>query len=100
MELLNLDGLTLLIRKITQPIVREEYEREYGRTKLDHVLSHLCKAFEKILEFCAILFVPFTVVEQLCIYGTSHPDKIISLLLVLMIFLTPLAVHMVKKLRK
>lgn len=76
---------------------KEEYEREYGRTKLDHVLSHICKAFEKILEFCAILF---TVVEQLCIYGTSHPDKIISLLLVLMIFLTPLAVHMVKKLRK
>lgn len=76
---------------------KEEYEREYGRTKLDHVLSHICKAFEKILE---LWFVPFTVVEQLCIYGTSHPDKIISLLLVLMIFLTPLAVHMVKKLRK
>lgn len=79
---------------------KEEYEREYGRTKLDHVLSHICKAFEKILEFCAILFLPFAVVEQLCIYGMSHPDKIISLLLVLMIFLTPLAVHMVKKLRK
>lgn len=79
---------------------KEEYEREYGRTKLDHVLSHICKAFEKILEFCAILFLPFAVVEQLCIYGMSHPDKIISLLLVLMIFLTPLAGHMVKKLRK
>lgn len=73
---------------------------KYGKTKLDHALSYFCMAFEKILELCAILFVPFTVVEQLCIYGTSHPDKIISLLLVLMIFLTPQAVRMVKKLRK
>ena len=79
---------------------KEEYEREYGRTKLDHVLSHICKAFEKILEFCAILFVPFAIVEQLCIYGATHPDQIISLLLVLMIILTALAVRAVKKLRK
>ena len=79
---------------------KEKYEREYGRTKLDHVLSHMTKAFEKLLEFLAILFLPFATVEQVCIYGTTHSDQIISLLLVLMIFLTALAVRAVKKLRK
>lgn len=81
-------------------MTNKEIERKYGKSKLDHGLSYFCMAFEKILKFCAILFLPFAVVEQLCIYGMSHPDKIISLLLVLMIFLTPLAGHMVKKLRK
>lgn len=79
---------------------KEEYEREYGRTKLDHVLSFMTKAFGKFLEFLAILFLPFAIVEQICIYGTTHSDQIISLLLVLMIFLTALAVRAVKKLRK
>lgn len=77
-----------------------EYEREYGKTKLDHVLSYTTKAFGKFLEFLAILFLPFAIVEQICIYGTTHPDQIISLLLVLMIFLTALSVRAVKKLRK
>ena len=79
---------------------KEEHEREYGRTKLDHVLSHMTKVFGKLLEFLAILFLPFAIVEQVCIYGTTRPDQIISLLLVLMIFLTALAVRAVKKLRK
>ncbi|STX17666.1 Uncharacterised protein [Lactobacillus acidophilus] len=79
---------------------KEEYEREYGRTKLDHVLSYMTKAFGKFLEFLAILFLPFAIVEQICIYGTTHSDQIISLLLVLMISLTALAVRAVKKLRK
>ena len=70
-------------------MTKKEYEREYGKTKLD-----------QILEFMAILFLPFAIVEQLCIYGVTHPDQIISLLLVLMIFLIPLAVQVVKKLRK
>lgn len=73
---------------------------KYGKTKLDHALSYFCMAFEKILEFCAVAFVPGLIIEQLCIYGTTHPDQIISLLLVLMIFLTALAVRAVKKLRK
>ena len=81
-------------------MTKREYEREYGRTKLDHVLSHMTKAFGKFLEFLAILFLPFAIVEQICIYGTLHPGQIISLLLVLMIFLTALAVRAVKKLRK
>ena len=78
----------------------KKYEREYGKTKLDHVLSHIAKAFEKILEFCAILFLPLAVVEQLSIYGVLHPDQIVSLLLVLMLVLTALAVRQIKKLRK
>lgn len=79
---------------------KEEYEREYGRTKLDHVLSHMTKAFEKFLEFLAILFLPLAIVEQVCIYGTSHPDQIISLLLVLLILFTALGVRAVKRIRK
>ena len=81
-------------------MTKREYEREYGKTKLDHVLCHMTKAFGKFLEFLAILFLPFAIVEKVCIYGTTHPDQIISLLLVLMIFLTALAVRAVKKLRK
>ncbi|OXC13599.1 hypothetical protein AYP77_00640 [Lactobacillus crispatus] len=81
-------------------MTEKEYEREYGKTKLDHVLSHMTIAFGKILEFMAILFLPFAIVEQLCIYGVTHPDQIISLLLVLMIILTALSVRAVKKLRK
>ncbi|CPR80945.1 hypothetical protein [Lactobacillus crispatus] len=79
---------------------KEEYEREYGRTKLDHVLSHMTKAFGKFLEFLAILFLPFGIVEQVCIYGTTHSNQIISLLLVLLILFTALGVRAVNKLRK
>lgn len=79
---------------------KEEYEREYGRTKLDHVLSHMTKAFGKLLEFLAILFLPFAIVEQVCIYGTTHSDQIISLLLVLLILFTALGVRAVKRIRK
>lgn len=81
-------------------MTKKEYEREYGKTKLDHVLSHMTNAFGKILEFMAILFLPFAVTEQLCIYGVLHPDQIISLLLVLILILTALAVRQIKKLRK
>lgn len=81
-------------------MTKKEYEREYGKTKFDHVLSHMTNAFGKILEFMAILFLPFAIVEQLCIYGATHSDQIISMLLVLMIILTALSVRAVKKLRK
>ena len=73
---------------------------KYGKTKLDHALSYFCKAFEKILEFSLIVGLPLGIIEQVCIYGETHADQIISLLLVLMIFLTALAVRAVKKLRK
>ena len=79
---------------------KEEYEREYGRTKLDHVLSHICKAFEKILEFYAIAFVPLLIVEQLSIYGVTHADQVISLLVVLMLILSAFAVREVRKMKE
>ena len=73
---------------------------KYGKTKLDHALSYFCMAFEKIIEFSLIVVLPLGIIEQVCIYGETHADQIISLLLVLMIFLTALAVRAVKKLRK
>lgn len=78
---------------------KEEYEREYGRTKLDHVLSHICKAFEKILEFLSILFLPLLVVEQLSIYGITHADQVISLLVVLMLILSAVGIKEIRKMR-
>lgn len=79
---------------------KEEYEREYGKTKLDHVLSHICKGFEKVLEFFSILFLPLAFVEQLSIYGLTHTDQVISFLLVTMLILSAFAVREIKKLRK
>ena len=73
---------------------------KYGKTKLDHALSYFCMAFEKIIEFSLIVGLPLGIIEQVCIYGETHADQIMSLLLVLMIFLTALAVRAVKKLRK
>lgn len=78
---------------------KEEYEREYGRTKLDHVLSHICKAFEKILEFLSILFLPLLVVEQLSIYGITHVDQVISLLVVLMLILSAFGIKEIRKMK-
>lgn len=81
-------------------MTKREYEREYGKTKLDHVLSHMTNAFGKILEFMAILFLPLAFVEQLSIYGLTHTDQVISFLLVTMLILSAFAVREIKKLRK
>ena len=72
---------------------------DLGNTKLDHVLSYICKGFEKVLEFCAIAFVPLLIVEQLSIYGVTHADQVISLLVVLMLILSAFAIKEVRKLR-
>ena len=48
-------------------MTKKEYEGEYGKTKLDHVLSHMTNAFGKILEFMAVLFLQFSIVEQIFI---------------------------------
>lgn len=61
---------------------------DLGKTKLDHVLSYIAIGAMKFLEFTSILFLPLLVVQQLAIYGTSHPDQVISLLLVLLIIAT------------
>lgn len=71
-----------------------------GTTKLDHVLSYICKGFEKMLEFCAIAFLPAAVIEQLCIYGVTHADQVISLLVVLMLILSAFAAKEIRKMRK
>lgn len=73
---------------------------DLGTTKLDHVLSYICKGFEKMLEFCAIAFLPAVVIEQLCIYGTTHPDQVISLLVLLMLVLSAFAVREVRKMKE
>ena len=73
---------------------------DLGNTKLDHVLSYICKGFEKMLEFCAIAFVPLLIVEQLSIYGVTHADQVISLLVVLMLILSAFAIKEVRKLRR
>ena len=61
---------------------------DLGKTKLDHVLSYIAIGAMKFLEFTSILFLPLLVVQQLVIYGTSYPDQIIPLLLVLLIIAT------------
>ena len=75
----------------------KEYEEKYGKTKLDHVLSHFMEWFIKGLEFTLIVFAPFAVVQQVVIYGYSHPDKIISLLLVLMIIAIAAGIKIIKE---
>lgn len=73
---------------------------DLGNSKLDHVLSYICKGFEKVLEFCAIAFLPAAVIEQLCIYGVTHADQVISLLLVLMLILSAYGAKLFKDWRK
>lgn len=73
---------------------------DLGNTKLDHVLSYICKGFEMVLEFCAIAFVPLLIVEQLSIYGVTHADQVISLLVVLMLILSAFAAKEIRKMRK
>lgn len=73
---------------------------DLGNSKPDHVLSYICKGFEKVLEFCAIAFVPLLIVEQLSIYGVTHADQVISLLVVLMLILSAFAVREIRKLRR
>lgn len=73
---------------------------DLGNSKLDHVLSYICKGFEKVLEFCAIAFVPLLIVEQLSIYGVTHADQVISLLVVLMLILSVFAAKEIRKMRK
>jgi hypothetical protein len=61
-------------------MTKKEIERKYGKTKLDHALSYFCMAFEKILEFLSIIFVPLLVVQQTVLYGENHPDVVLPAL--------------------
>ncbi|WP_288557788.1 hypothetical protein [uncultured Lactobacillus sp.] len=81
-------------------MTNEKIERKYGKTKLDHCLSYFALAFEKILEFAAILFVPLTVVEQVVIYGEHHPDVVLPALIILMIVAIASGVLVIRHHRK
>lgn len=72
---------------------------DLGNTRLDHVLSYICKGFEKILEFCAVAFVPALIIEQLCIYGTTHADQVVSLLVLLMLILSAFGIKEIRKMK-
>ena len=72
---------------------------KYGKTKLDHALSYFCMAFEKIIEFSLIVGLPLGIIEQVCIYGETHADQIISLLLVLMLILSTFGIKEIRKMR-
>lgn len=72
---------------------------KYGKTKLDHALSYFCMAFEKIIEFSLIVGLPLGIIEQVCIYGETHADQIISLLLVLMLILSAFGIKEIRKIR-
>ena len=78
-------------------MTRQQIERKYGKTKLDHALSYFCLAFEKILEFMAILFLPLVVVQQIVIYGEHRPEIVLPALSVVMTALIGVGVVLIKR---
>ena len=73
---------------------------DLGTTKLDHVLSYIVIVSMKFLEFTSILFLPLLIVQQSVLYGVSHPDQVVSLLIVLMLILSAYAVKLIKDWRR
>lgn len=73
---------------------------DLGTTKLDHVLSYIVIATMKFLKFTSILFLPLLIVQQTVLYGVSHPDQVVSLLIVLMLILSAYAVKLIKDWRR
>ena len=73
---------------------------DLGKTKLDHILSYIVIVSMKFLEFTSILFLPLLIVQQTVLYGVSHPDQVVSLLIVLMLILSAYAVKLIKDWRR
>lgn len=73
---------------------------DLGTTKLDHVLSYIVIATMKFLEFTSILFLPLLIVQQTVLYGVSHPDQVVSLLIVLALIISAYAVKLIKDWRR
>lgn len=73
---------------------------DLGTTKLDHVLSYIVIATMKFLEFTSILFLPLLIVQQTVLYGVSHPDQVVSLLIVLALIISAFAVREVRKMKE
>lgn len=78
-------------------MTKQEMERKYGKTKLDHGLTYFCLAFEKILEFLSILLLPLAVVQQIVIYGENHPEVILPALSIVMTVLIAVGVVLIKR---
>lgn len=70
---------------------------KYGRTKLDHALSYFCMAFEKILEFMSIIFVPLLIVQQTALYSENNPEVMIPVLSVAMILVVAVGVIWIRR---
>lgn len=81
-------------------MTRKEIDAKYGKTKLDHALSYMCMAFEKILELCAWLVIPLGVTQQVVIYGESHPNQVLPIIAVLMVLMSVGAAYEIDKLIK
>ena len=77
----------------------EEFEREYGKTKLDHVLSYIVIYFMKALEFLLIVATPAGILYQVCLYGERNPGQVVSLLVVLMIIVSAYGIKLFRKVR-
>lgn len=80
-------------------MTKKEFEEEYGKTKLDHVLSYIINYFMKALEFFLIVATPAGILYQVCLYGERNPDQIVSLLVVLMIIVSAYGIKLVKEVR-
>jgi hypothetical protein len=72
-------------------------KHNYGKSKLDHALIYFAYAFEKILEFMAIIFVPGLVIEQTVLYGERHPEQVLPTLMGLMIVVVIVGAYMLTK---
>lgn len=81
-------------------MTKQEIERKYGKTKLDHALSYFCMAFEKILEFLSIIFVPLLVVQQTVLYGENHPDVVLPALSVVTVLVIVIGALVIKHNKK
>lgn len=77
-------------------MTKREIERKYGKSKLDHGLSYFCLAFEKILEFLSILFLPLVTVQQIVLYGDHHPAVVLPALSIVMTVLIAVGVVLIK----
>ena len=77
-------------------MTNKEIERKYGKTKLDHGLSYFCMAFEKILEFLSIIFVPLLVVQQIVLYGENHPDVVLPALSIVTVLVIVIGALVIK----
>lgn len=81
-------------------MTKKEFEYRYGKTKLDHALSYLCEAIEKIAEFSFLVFFPLGIIEQVVIYGQHNPEQVIPVLLGLMALMCVGAAYQIDKLIK